>query len=581
MTMTEVARSRASHCPSLTTNGSDALFCRLGLVAHKTDGDDTSFNADFTVEGYQSLPLPNLAICVKEVIRNLKLKEETAIISEDVCSPFLLSLFVALAPLKSDSIALTPCQPAVHLRPAFLSQDLLTPEIEHKTYIEHIAGGGDKDLFRQPIETIIYSTDPEFGVAISPVEILDRCKFRQIPKGSLANHIKLDHVKDAFQLLVTDGSEQEISQFLPTHLEDQTDVPIVYFFALLAALHQKYNGLKSDDDWLAMLSALSGKAQPQQELSVSSTADLHYITRVLFAEKVRCKIAIAKGLRRFLLTYHISQSENPPETLQHILNPRRLLVSDTGIFSDPCPLSVTATACGTPTRTAGKNATFEQMIAEDRSKRMKEAWVEKERRRPSSLQDYLLDWLAEVQHSPGLLTSSKQLTVSASKKDQTEIFKAPRVAATTVIFEVYEARSNVQVTEMVCEYEKEYKKLNPSSPDEWKDKLKQSLSEATGTIKMLTKTKAGSLNLLVSILTQFVFVVDGPDGCQQLENVDLLFQVVHQNGRSKQKPLSSEKVSPPVSCTVSCTREQCIFPLTHFWFPPFLSSLTHFCAKIT
>ena len=554
----EIAQFRASLCPSLTPSGSDASCCRLGLLAHKTKNDDPSFNADFTIKDYKS-GSEDLACCVKAELGSLKLKEEKAIFSEgsflqvspgeqfDICSPFIVSLFVAIAPLKSDSMALTPCQPAVHLRPASLSEDLLTPAVAHKTYIEHIAGGGDKDLFRQPLETIIYSTDTDVGAAISPVEILDICQFRQIPRGSLANHIKLDHVQEAFHLLVADP--QGIPCFLPTHLQDQNEVPIVLFIALLAALHQKYNGLKTDHDWLAMLSALTGLPQPQLDLSVSSTADLHYITRVLFAEKVRCKIAIAKGLRRFLLTYHISQFENPPETLQHILKPRLLCVSDTGIFSDPCPLAVTATAGGPHKPAAARTpTTFEQMMAEDRSRRMKEAWVEKERRRPSSLQDFLLEWLAELQknYSTGLLTSSKQLSDSLTKVQQKAVFKEARVVATTVLLEVYEARRNVQVTEMVHDYEVDYKKLNPDSPDQWKAKLKQSLSDDARTKKMISKqTKAGPLNVFVSILTQLVFIVEGPDGCQQLENVDLLFQVVHQNGCREQKTLSTEKVSPP------------------------------------
>jgi len=557
MTITkEVAQFRATLCPSLTPNGSGASCCRLGLLAHKTKKDDTSFNAHFTIEDYKSQD--DLAGCVKAELGNLKLKEAKAIISDGslrqvssgeplvVCSPFIVSLFVAIAPLKSDSMALTPCQPAVHLRPASLSQDLLTPATMQKTYIEHIASGGDKDLFRQPLETIIYSTDPEVGAAVSPVEILNVCQFRQIPKGSLANHVKLAHVQDAFHLLV--AQKQKIPHFLPTHLRDQDAVPIVLFFTLLAALHQKYDGLKSDADWLALLSALTGLPQPQQDLSVSSTADLHYITRVLFAEKVRCKIAIAKGLRRFLLTYHISQFEQPPETLQDILKPRLLCVSDTGIFSDPCPLTVTATAAGPHTPAAvGTPTTFEEMMAEDRSRRMKEAWVEKERRRPSSLQDFLLEWLADLQknYTTGLLTSSKQLSESLKKAEQTRIFREARVVATTLLLEVYETRRNVQVTQMVHDYEVDYKKLNPDSPDQWKAKLKQSLSEDAKTKKMISKQiKAGPLNVFVSILTQLVFIVDGPDGCPQLENVDLLFKVVHQNGYGEQKPLSSEKVSP-------------------------------------
>jgi hypothetical protein len=574
----EVAQFRASLCPTLTTNGSDASCCRLGLLAHKTKNDDTKFNADFKQTDYK--PDKDLAGDVKAELGSLQLNEEKAILSEgsflqispgeklDICSPFIISLFVAIAPLKSDSMALTPCQPAVHLRPASLSQDLLTPAIAHKTYIEHVAGGGDKDLFRQPLETIVYSTDPEAGAAISPVEILDICQFRQIPKGRLANHIKLEHVQEAFQLLVADP--KTLPHFLPTNLQDQNEVPIVLFFALLAALHQKYNGLKSDDDWLAMLSALTGLSQPQVDLSVSSTADLHYITRVLFAEKVRCKIAIAKGLRRFLLTYHISQMENPPETMQHILKPSLLCVSDTGIFSDPCPLTVTATVAG-PDIPAGNGnpTTFEQMMDEDRSRRMKEAWLEKERRRPSSLQDFLLEWLAELQrnYSTGLLTSSKQLSEGLTKAQQTTVFKEARVVASTVLLEVYEARCNVQVTEMVHDYEVYYKKLNPDCPDQWKAKLEQSLSEEAKAKKMISKQmKAGPLNVFVSILTQLVFIVDGPDGCQQLENVDLLFQVVHQNGCREQKPLSSEKVSPPSPAR----NGHCIFPLTNFWFPPFL-----------
>jgi hypothetical protein len=515
-------------------------------------------------------------------ITSLLVKKETEVVSDgkfsqvspgkqlDVCSPFLLSLFVALAPLEHDSLAFTPCQPAVHIRPASLPKDLLTPESKHKTYIDHISNGGDKDLFCEPLETIIYSTDPEAGAAISPVEILDRCQFRKTAIGSLANHIKSDHVEEAFRLLVT--QHVNISQFVPKHLQDQKDAPIVLFFALLSALHEKYNGLKSDNDWLSMLSALSGLNRPQHDLSVSSTADLHYITRVIFAEKVHCKIAISKGLRRFLLTYHISHSEYPPEEIQHILSPRHLHVSDNGILSDPCPLSVTATA--------GISTMFEQMIAQDRSKRMKEAWVEKERRRPSSLQDYLLEWLAELKkdQSTCLLTSSKQLSESLTKTQQTQVFKQPRIQATTVLLEVYKARRNVEVTQMVHEYQEDYKEKNPDSPDDWEAKLTQSLSTDIRAKKMTGRTKAGSLNLLVSILTQMVFIVDGPDGCPQLENADLLFQVVRQNGHGKHKPWSSKMVSPPV---FSSTRQQYIFPLTHIWFPPFLSSSIHFCAKIT
>ena len=469
----EVAQVRASLCPSLIPNGSDATCCRLGLLAHKTKKDDTRFSANFTIEERNSASEKHLAACVRAELGSLQLKERKAIFSEGsflqispgekrcVCSPFIVSLFVAIAPLKSDCMALTPCQPAVHLRPASLSQDLLTPATMHKTHIEHVAGGGDKHLFHQPLETIICSTDPEGGADISPVEMLDTPQFRQIPKGSLANHIKLDHVQDAFQLLVAD--KEAIPHFLPTHLPDQ-NAPVVLFFALLAALHQKHNGLKSDEDWLAMLSALTGLPQPQQDLLISSTADLHCLTRVSFAEKIRCKIAIAKGLRRFLLTYHVSHFEKPPETLQHILEPRPLRVSDAGIFTDPCPLTLTATAAGQHTpEAAGTPRTFEVMIAEDRSRRMKEAWVEKERSRPSSLQDFLLEWLADLQKndSTGLLTSSKELSESLTKSAQTSVFKQPREAATTLLLEVHEARRNVQVTQMVHDCEVDCKKLDP------------------------------------------------------------------------------------------------------------------------
>jgi hypothetical protein len=576
----KIAQIRASLCPGLTPKGlDDPNFSRLGLLAHQRENDDASSFNGFNMKKYTFPSEKELVNHVIEGLGSLKLNEET---SPDVngkfyhvtpgkqlnlCSPFLLSLFVALGPLESDSVALTPCQPTVHLRPASLPQDLLTPEVNEQTYIKHISDGGDKDVFCQPLETIIYSTNnSNFGAAISPVESLDRCQFRRIVNESLANHIKLDDVKDAFHLLVADKGE--IAQFIPKHLEDDNDLPIVLFFALLAGLHKKYNGLQSDNDWLALLSALSDLPEPQHGLSVSSTADLHYITRVLFAEKVRCKIAIAKGLRRFLLTYHISHSEFPPETLTHILNPRLLPVSETGIFSDPCPLSVTATT--------GHPSIFEQLIAEHRSKRMKEASAETVRRRSSSLQDFFLQWLAELRndHSNGLLTSSKQLCESSTKVQQKKLFQDPRIAATTVLLKVFQETGNVQVAQMVKDYQESFNVLNPNSPGDWEDTLKQSLSQDTAAKKMIAKTKAGSLNLFTSILTQIVFIDETADGRQELENVDLLFQVVLQNGRGKKKPMSSEKVRPPppppppVSCTREC--EQYIFPLTHIWFPPFL-----------
>jgi hypothetical protein len=349
--------------------------------------------------------------------------------------------------------------------------------------------------------------------------------------------MKLEHNKDAFHLLVAD--KDTIPQFLPEHLEARSDVPVVLFSALLAPLHKKHEGLKADNDWLAMLSVLSAQDQPQLTLEVSSAADLHHTTRTLFAEKVRCKVAIAKGLRRILLTCHISLFEHPPEKLEHLVLPNRLLVSDPSTFLQPCLLSVTSSV---PTE---EKATFQQRIDQDRSKRMEETWVAQGRTKHSSLQDFFLEWLANLRKQDSLL--QKKLRENLTKAAQMSAFKAPHQSATTLLLKACETRENVQVAQMVDAHKADFNKSHPdSSCDEWKTVLSKSLREDSSTKKMTAKTtKAGPLNTFLAIPTQIIIVNDAHDGSQLLENDDRLFQVVRRNGRRSNQQ-KHEKVSASV-----------------------------------
>jgi hypothetical protein len=66
--------------------------------------------------------------------------------------------------------------------------------------------------------------------------------------------------------------------------------------------------------------------------------------------------------------------------------------------------------------------------------------------------------------------------------------------------------------------------------------------------------KGGStLNLLLAILTQSVFLVETTDGGQRLENDELLFQIIRQNGRGKHHHVENKIVSPPSSISSATT----------------------------
>jgi hypothetical protein len=546
--MGHVEQKRRSLCPSLIPGD---CGCGEGLLGHhKKDGADVRILDTFSIQAHKFPPLREVMEHVKDTITTLKMNlapdkansHHSSGTQLKICSPFVLSLFVALEPTKKDDIwALTPCQPAVHSRRGLLSQDLLTPRTNNMAYIEHVAAGGEAegDLFSNPIETILYSVDSSQGATIYPMEILESNRYQQTGNKNRADHIKLEHVKDAFTLLV--GDQAALSDCLPLCLKDKTDEPVVLFLGLLAAIHKKYEGLASDRDWLAMLSNISGHGEPQAELSISTVSDLHFTTRVAFAEKVLCKIAVTKGLRKILLTYHISHSEWPPDTLEQILNPRSLQVAGTAIFSVPCPISVAATKGGV--------TTFENMLSVERTKRMEEAWMISQRARTSTVQDFLLERIADMpsmhnqgvseqNQTTGFLTSAKGLCNSLSKKEQVDLHQRMRQTTAKLLLEVHAGKRNVQLCRIIERYRDNLVSCTAASETAWEVALEESLSKNKNSLKM-TSTNGSSwkggktLNLLVAILTQSVYLVESTDGGQRLENDEILFQVIRRNGRGR------------------------------------------------
>jgi hypothetical protein len=558
--MKQVEKCRLSLCPSLIPSGSR---CGKGLLAHKKGGDN--IKTAFSIQRHKFPPMCEIRQHVKGTLANLNMEtlHDSANSGDSsklkLCSPLILSLFVALTPLNAEGWGLTPGQPSVHSRPGVLSQDLLTPAPNNRTYIEHIAEGKEKEggTFRNPIEIILYSMDANHGAPIYPMEILESTRYRQT-SNSRANHIVLDHIKQAYTSLVDAGAA--LTEYLPEHLQDKTDEPVIWFLALLAASQKKYNGLASDHDWLSMLSILSNHDEPQVDLSITSVADLRFTTRVAFAEKILCKIAITKGLRKTLLTYHISHHEWPPETFDQILNPKQLNVAESTIFSVPCPVRVTATR--------GNATAFEQRLGEVRTKQMKEAWVQIQKHRPSTVQDFLLECITDMssmskqevsengQMNIGFLTSAKELCDGVAKKDQGNLHKKMRDRAATLVLEVHAGKRNFQLTRIVEQYKDHWERSSRAesetgSKHAWKETLVESLCGGKNNLKMTStkdfKWKGGStLNLLMAILTQSVFRVETTNGGQCLENDELIFQIIRQNGRGKRHHEQNAIVSTPI-----------------------------------
>jgi hypothetical protein len=565
--MEKVQKRRLSLCPSLIPSGST---CGKGLLTHKKEDGKDNIETAFRLGNHKNPTMTEIKTHVKDTISNLDLEPskdnanscDTSKAELKVCSPFILSLFVALAPLNGGvlkSWGFTPCQPQVHSRLGLLSEDLLTPMTNNiTTYIEHMAAGGDEEggVFSKPIETMLYSMDPNGGAPIYPMEILESTQYRKAAIGG-AKNILLDHLEDAFKLLVDDAGR--LTDYLPVNLHDKMDEPVIWFLALVAGIQKKYNGLGSNQDWLSMLSSLSKHKDPEAYLSISSVADLHFTTRVAFAEKVLCKIAITKGLRKTLLTYHISHHELPPETLEQILNPSHLKVVESTIFSDPCPIRVTATK--------GTEAAFEKRLGEERAKQMKEAWDQTQEHRPSTVQDFLLECITDM-CSKGkevdFLTSAKELCDGLGKKDQVNLHRMMRDRAATLVLKVHAGQRNIHLTQIVEQYRINWDKTNTAEPEtgsepgDWRQTLVESLCTGKNTLKMTSarefRWKGGStLNLLLAILTQSVFLVETTDGGQRLENDELLFQIIRQNGRGKHHHVENKIVSPPSSISSATT----------------------------